>query len=82
MDGCTRGCENAAPCVSPKSTTKLGGRHSGALKGEPLALETAAKTDENDSLLAPKRFFSSLVFATVATAFDQLGILLNPCSRF
>jgi len=36
-----------------------------ALKGE-LTQETASKTDENDSLLPHERFFSSLVFATVA----------------
>ena len=43
------------------------------LKGEPLTRETASKTDENDSLWPHERFFSSLVFATVATALYQLG---------
>ena len=37
-----------------------------ALKEEPLTRETASKTDENDSLWPHERFFSSLVFATVA----------------
>jgi len=42
-------------------------------KGEPLARKTASKTDVT-ILLAPSRFFSSLVFAdTVATALCQLG---------
>ena len=40
--------------------------HETALKREPLTRETASKTDENDSLLPHARFFSSLVFATVA----------------
>jgi len=37
-----------------------------ALKKEPLTRETASETDENDSLWPHERFFSSLVFATVA----------------
>ena len=38
----------------------------GELKGEPLTRETASKADETDSLWPHARFFSSLVFATVA----------------
>ena len=46
----------------------------GALKGEPLARETASKTDVMIfSWHTPYGFFSSLVFDTVATALYQLG---------
>jgi hypothetical protein len=43
-----------------------------ALKGEPLARETASKTDETILSLAVPHD-SSLVFPTVATALCQLG---------
>jgi len=36
-----------------------------ARKGGPLARETAFRTDENNSLLSPMCFFSSLVFDTI-----------------
>ena len=44
-----------------------------ALKGGPLAREPASKTDETTLSWPHERFFSSLVFATVATALYQLG---------
>ena len=44
-----------------------------AMKGEPLARETATKNCRDNSLLAPERFFSSLVFDTVATVLYQRG---------
>jgi hypothetical protein len=48
-----------------------------ALKREPLARETASKTDVTIlSRQTHKRFVSSLVFDTVATALCQLGSLL------
>ena len=50
-----------------------------ALKGEPLTRETASKTDEKRLSIAPERFFSCLVFATVATALYQLGIFVHHC---
>ena len=48
-----------------------------AMKGEPLARETATKNCRDNSLLAPERFFSSLVFDTVATVLYQLGIMVH-----
>ena len=56
------------------------GRTESALKGEPLARETTTKTDENNSLLAQphERFFSSLVFDTVAIGLAATGISTHP----
>jgi hypothetical protein len=62
------------------NAAKMGAAFAGAsptsqVKGEPLARETATKTDENNSLSWPhERFFSSsLVFDIVTTALYQLG---------